>query len=438
MMFRNRFEGMGLLGVPPTPTYSLSIFAFIASLTSPGLRSLGAAGAGGSCACVFETETRSTRSTRAVSDRGAATACTREARGGARFRARRRKRRERLAADGCLRETENAASGVRGRGDALAYLFGRGLVLRAGEDGIQRADGLVRLGLGRRAPRGAASRPDRGSGDEAIRLAHRRGGRAARGNARARGGRHDDGVSSEHRGVHGHDERRSEDTRREWKCRTLGAAASASDVAAECDTTVAFRQVARELPRNTSSKVGIFGPAGARLGATMMREGGPAYENATDGFDGIDMEAANRRATRRVTTANAVLGGCVPSSRRRIERRALTSTPPRALRPSFLRDHAARRSECERLERSRLRRASRGTRTRRDGLTNLPASRAPETATHVCDDRPKRKHVLLRAGWSAFWRSRSSRSRGSTRRLRRARRETLAPAAPSRLRSRSV
>ena len=48
MMFRNRFEGMGLLGVPPTPTYSLSIFAFIASLTSPGLRSLGAAGAGGS------------------------------------------------------------------------------------------------------------------------------------------------------------------------------------------------------------------------------------------------------------------------------------------------------------------------------------------------------------------------------------------------------
>ena len=48
MMFRNRFEGMGLLGVPPTPTYSLSIFAFIASLASPGLRSLGAAGAGGS------------------------------------------------------------------------------------------------------------------------------------------------------------------------------------------------------------------------------------------------------------------------------------------------------------------------------------------------------------------------------------------------------
>jgi len=47
----------------------------------------------------------------------------------------------------------------------------------------------------------------------------------------------------------------------------------------------------------------------------MMREGGPAYENATDGFDGIDMEAANRRATRRVSTANAVLGGCVPSSR---------------------------------------------------------------------------------------------------------------------------
>ena len=48
MMFSNRFEGMGLFGVPPTPTYSLSIFAFIASLTSPGLRSLGAAGAGGS------------------------------------------------------------------------------------------------------------------------------------------------------------------------------------------------------------------------------------------------------------------------------------------------------------------------------------------------------------------------------------------------------
>lgn len=47
----------------------------------------------------------------------------------------------------------------------------------------------------------------------------------------------------------------------------------------------------------------------------MMREGGPAYENATDGFDGIDMEAANRRATRRVSTTNAVLGGCVPSSR---------------------------------------------------------------------------------------------------------------------------
>lgn len=55
--------------------------------------------------------------------------------------------------------------------------------------------------------------------------------------------------------------------------------------------------------------------ARACLGATMMREGGPAYENATDGFDGIDMEAANRRATRRVSTTNAVLGGCVPSSR---------------------------------------------------------------------------------------------------------------------------
>ena len=45
----------------------------------------------------------------------------------------------------------------------------------------------------------------------------------------------------------------------------------------------------------------------------MMREGSPAYENATNGFDGIDMESANRRATRRVSTTNAVLGGCVPS-----------------------------------------------------------------------------------------------------------------------------
>jgi hypothetical protein len=46
MMFRKRFEGMGLFGVPPTPTYSFSIFAFIASLTSPGLRSLGTTGSG--------------------------------------------------------------------------------------------------------------------------------------------------------------------------------------------------------------------------------------------------------------------------------------------------------------------------------------------------------------------------------------------------------
>ena len=58
MMFKNRFDGMGLLGVPPTPTYSLSIFAFIASLTSPGLRSCGAAGAGGSCRRSKRTEKR--------------------------------------------------------------------------------------------------------------------------------------------------------------------------------------------------------------------------------------------------------------------------------------------------------------------------------------------------------------------------------------------
>lgn len=169
--------------------------------------------------------------------------CMREARGVGRFRSAERAKRDTegeqrfssgsksgwvLARD--LRTRGRLGAGTRRR--AHAYLFGRGLVLRAGEDGVQRADGLVRLGLGRRAPRGAASRPDRGSGDEAIRLAHRRGGRAARGNARARGGRHDDGVSSEHRGVHGHDGRRYEDTRREWKCRTSGAAASASDVAA--------------------------------------------------------------------------------------------------------------------------------------------------------------------------------------------------------------
>ena len=169
--------------------------------------------------------------------------CMREARGGARFLSAERAKRDTKgeqrfssgSKSGWVLARDSRTRGRLGAGTrrrAPAYLFGRGLVLRAGEDGVQRADGLVRLGLGRRAPRGAASRPDRGSGDEAIRLAHRRGGRAARGNARARGGRHDDGVSSEHRGVHGHDERRSEDTRREWKCRTSGAAASASDVAA--------------------------------------------------------------------------------------------------------------------------------------------------------------------------------------------------------------
>ena len=48
MMFKNKFEGMGLFGVPPTPTYSFSILAFMASLTSPGLRSF-FTGATGSC-----------------------------------------------------------------------------------------------------------------------------------------------------------------------------------------------------------------------------------------------------------------------------------------------------------------------------------------------------------------------------------------------------
>jgi len=49
MMLRKRLDGIGLLGVPPRPTYSSLSFAFIASDTSPGLRS-GAAGAGaGSC-----------------------------------------------------------------------------------------------------------------------------------------------------------------------------------------------------------------------------------------------------------------------------------------------------------------------------------------------------------------------------------------------------
>ena len=87
----------------------------------------------------------------------------------------------------------------------------------------------------------------------------------------------------------------------------------------------------------------------------MMREGGPAYEDATDGFDGIDMEAANRRATRRVSTANAVLGGCVPSSRNdatKHRRRAVSSTLPRAPRPSCSRVHAARRAEEQRRERA--------------------------------------------------------------------------------------
>ena len=46
MMLRNKFEGMGFEGVPPTPTYSFNILAFIASLTSPGLRSRGASGSG--------------------------------------------------------------------------------------------------------------------------------------------------------------------------------------------------------------------------------------------------------------------------------------------------------------------------------------------------------------------------------------------------------
>ena len=73
MMFRNKFEGMGLLGVPPTPTYSLSIFAFIASLTSPGLRSFGAAGAGGSCRFI-ERKKAGRRQTHVVAKRGAPTA----------------------------------------------------------------------------------------------------------------------------------------------------------------------------------------------------------------------------------------------------------------------------------------------------------------------------------------------------------------------------
>lgn len=225
MMFRNRFEGMGLLGVPPTPTYSLSIFAFIASLTSPGLRSFGAAGAGGSCRTGDGPRKKAgSRQTRAVAERGAPTAKAAQSRSAAfQKRKTRAPTRETKKRRGVVYACPRMGCGARprtrecalGLGDALAHLFGRGLVLRTGEDGVQRADGLVRLGLGGRAPRGAASRPDGGSGDDAIRLAHRRGGRAARGDARARAGRHDDRVSGDHRGVHVHDERRSEDTRRE-------------------------------------------------------------------------------------------------------------------------------------------------------------------------------------------------------------------------------
>ena len=43
----------------------------------------------------------------------------------------------------------------------------------------------------------------------------------------------------------------------------------------------------------------------------MMHDADLPYENATHGFDGIDMEGANRRATRRISVTNAVLGGYV-------------------------------------------------------------------------------------------------------------------------------
>ena len=52
MMLRKRFEGIGLLGVPPRPTVSPRSFFFIASDTSPGLRSGGAGAGSGSSACV--------------------------------------------------------------------------------------------------------------------------------------------------------------------------------------------------------------------------------------------------------------------------------------------------------------------------------------------------------------------------------------------------
>jgi hypothetical protein len=95
------------------------------------------------------------------------------------------------------------------RDGTRAHLLGGGLVLGTGEDGVERADGILGVGLVRAAHR-ASSRGGRGGHARHVGPAERgadRAGRAAGGDAGSRGGRDDGGGLGDGQGVHA---RRSE------------------------------------------------------------------------------------------------------------------------------------------------------------------------------------------------------------------------------------
>jgi hypothetical protein len=184
MMFRNKLEGIGLLGVPPRPTYSSLSRAFIASETSPGLRSFGSGFGGGSWWAAPPRGGGGVREERARvsggSARGEERAHVADADGGGGW----------MMMEVMDRDARVGTPVPRG----IAHLgLGLGLVLGPREDGVERADGLFGFpALLRRATHAATRRRGDEAGvgpDDVPRASGARGARGAR--ARARGGRRD-------------------------------------------------------------------------------------------------------------------------------------------------------------------------------------------------------------------------------------------------------
>lgn len=136
----------------------------------------------------------------------------------------------------------------------------------------------------------------------------RRGARDAmsRGESCARGLCHDHRRPCQHSGVHGHGEWGSK-TRcvceEVWGIGNRGVHVSPP----ERTRQLSFLALERKIEHSMS----VLKSRGRRRPGAMMREAGPAYENATERFDDVNMEWGNRRARRRFSTTNAVLAGCV-------------------------------------------------------------------------------------------------------------------------------